>query len=145
METRKHLKISSIVILIFAGSSLLQILSEILFGELNNAAIPEGAPGNVLLITKIFMLCVSVLLLLPSIYVGVKGLKMAKKPDGSKGHIVWATIIFVIAVLSLIDPVLGFINNEGTTETIGALFSVLLEIVIYLDYIKYAKAVAKEN
>ena len=145
METRKHLKISSIVILIFAGSSLIQILSEILFGELNNAAIPEGAPGNVLLITPIFMLCISALLLLPSIYVGVKGLKMAKKPDGSKGHIVWATIIFVIAVLSLIDPVLGFMSNEGTIETISAFFGVLLEIVIYYDYIKYAKAVAKEN
>ena len=145
METRNHLKVSSIVILLFAGFSLLQIVSELLFGELNNASIPDGAPNNILLITKIFLLCVSVLLLIPSVYVGVKGLKVAKKPDSSKGHIVLATIILVIAVLNLIDPVLGFINKEDFTETLGAAFSVLLEIVIYFDYVKYAKAVAKEN
>ena len=145
METRKHLKLSSIVILLFAGFSLLQIVSELWFGDLNNAAIPEGAPNNVLLITRIFVVGVSVLLLLPSVYVGVKGLKMAKNPDDSKGHIVWATIILVIAVLNLFDPILGFINQKNTTETLGALFSVLLEISIYFDYVKYAKAIAKEN
>lgn len=144
METRKHLKLSSIVILLFAGFSLLQIVASLLFGELNNAAIPEGSPSNILLITKIILLCISVVLLIPGVYVGIKGLKAAKKPDSSKGHIVWATILLVLAVLSLAAPALSFISKAEASDSFGALFSVLLEIVIYFDYIKYAKAVAKE-
>ena len=105
MEKRKHLKWSSVAVLAFAVFTLLELVSEILLGELNNAEIPEGAPSNVLLITKIFLLCVSVLLTLPGLYVGFKGLKMAKTPDNSKGHIVWAKILLVIAVLSLVSPI----------------------------------------
>ena len=145
METKKHLKLSSIIILLFVGFSLLQILFELLFGELNNVASPDGAPNNILLITKIFLLCVSVLLLLPSVYVGIKGLKMANKPDNSKGHIIWATIILVISILSLVNPVIGFVKKEDITESFGALFSLMLEILIYFEYIKLAKAVTKEN
>ena len=145
METKKHLKLSSIIILLFVGFSLLQILFELLFGELNNVASPDGAPKNILLITKIFLLCVSVLLLLPSVYVGIKGLKMANKPDNSKGHIIWATIILVISILSLVNPVIGFVKKEDITESFGALFSLMLEILIYFEYIKLAKAVTKEN
>ena len=145
MEKRKHLKWSSVAILAFAVFTLLELVSEILLGELNNVEIPEGAPSNVLLITKIILLCISVLFTLPSLYVGFKGLKMAKTPDNSKGHIVWAKILFVLAVLSLAAPVFGFINKADGVETLGGLFSILFEIVIYFDYIKHAAAVAKEN
>ena len=142
MKTRKHLKISSIVVLVMAAMSLLNLVSELAFGELNNV---QGADGSMVLITKIVLLAVSLVLLFPQIYVGLKGLKMAKNPDSSKGHIVWATIILAIAILNLIDPILGFLNKQDITVTLGALFSVLLEIAIYFDYIKYAKAVAKET
>ena len=43
-KNRKNLKITSIVLLIMAGSSMLNILGEIFFGEFNGAAIPNGAP-----------------------------------------------------------------------------------------------------
>ena len=139
-QLRKHLKISSIVVLIMAAMSLLNVVSELAFGELNSV---QGVDDSALLMTKIVLLSVSFVLLLPQIYVGLKGMKMAKRPNSSKGHIVLATILLVIAVLSLYAPVLSFINKQEITATLGALFSVLLEIVIYADYIKYAKAVAK--
>ena len=145
MEKRKHLKWSSVAILAFVGFTLLELVAEIFLGELNNVAVPEGAPANVLLITKIILLCVSALFTLPGIYVGLKGLKIAKNPDSSKGHIVWAKILLAIAVLSLAAPVFGFISKADGVETLGGLFSILLEIVIYFDYIKHATAVAKEN
>ena len=145
MEKRKHLKWSSVAILAFVGFTLLELVSEIFLGELNNVEIPEGSPANVLLITKIFLLCVSVLFTLPGLYVGFKGLKMAKNPDNSKGHIVWAKILFVFAVLSLAAPVFGFINKADGVDNFGGLFSILFEIAIYFDYIKYAKVVAEEN
>ena len=54
-QSRKQLKLTSIVVLVLAGFSMLQIVGELLFGELSNPAIPEGAPDNILLITKIFL------------------------------------------------------------------------------------------
>ena len=67
--------------LALAFFSLLQIVSELLYGELNNAVIPEGAPENILPITKIVLFSVALLLTLPNIYIGIKGLRIAKKPN----------------------------------------------------------------
>lgn len=142
-QTRKNLKTSSWVVLIFAALSLLQIIGELLWGELNSARIPAGAPENTLQITKIFILVIAVLLLLPKVYVGVKGLRVAKKPNASKGHIIWAGIILVFAVLDLIDPVAAAIKSGSVREHISAMLSILLEVAIYGEYIKYARDVAK--
>ena len=142
-KTRKNLKNASLLVLLFVGLTLLQVVTELLFGDLNNAQVPEGAPENIVMITKVFLLVFSLVLLLPKIYVGLKGLRVAKKPDASKKHIVWAMIIFGISALGLIEPVVGIINQGGIKEHASVLFGVLLELVIYYDYIKYAKEVSK--
>lgn len=142
-QSKKNLRVSSIVVLVFAGLTLLQIVSELLLGELNEATIPEGAPDNILLITKIILLAVTVALLLPQIYIGCKGLRVAKNPDSSKAHIVWAVILLVFSVLGLISPVVNMIEQGGIYENTATLLSVLLEVVIYFEYIKYAKEVSK--
>ena len=91
-QSRKYLKWSSVAVLSLVGVYILELISELLWGEINSAVIPEGASENILLITKIFIVAVSVLLLLPQIYVGIKGLIIAKKPTRTKAHIVWAVI-----------------------------------------------------
>ena len=83
------------------------------------------------------------LFLLPQIYVGVKGVRMAKNPNGSKGHIIWTCILFAFAVVNLISPLVGLVQGTGS-DNFGRVFSYLLEIAIYYDYIKYATAVSKE-
>jgi len=143
-EARKHLRITSFIVLLFAGLTLFRTVVALLFGELNSVQLPEGAPENTLLITKIILLVVSVLLLLPELYVGLKGLRIAKKPNASKGHIIWAGIILVFLVLGLIDPVVAILKYGIETENIISLFSIFLEVTIYYDYIKYARVVAKQ-
>ena len=116
-QARKNLKTSSIIVLALAGLSLLNLIFGIFFGdlstELNNATIPDGAPDNVILITKIFVLVVSILILLPQLYVGLKGLKMAKKPDSSRGHIVWGIILVVFTACGLLSPFVALIQGSG--------------------------------
>ena len=141
-QTRKQLKITSIVVLIFAGLTLLNLLSEIWFGELNRV---EGASESILLIAKIFLLVVSLIMLLPQIYIGIKGLRMAKCPNSSKGHIIWAIILFVFSVLGLVEPVVSLFNHGGIYENISNLFGVLVEVILYFEYIKYARAVSTAN
>lgn len=142
-QTRKYLKLSSIVVLILAGVFMLQVVSELLYGEFKNAAIPDGAPDNILLITRISLFLVALLLTLPSIYIGIKGLRVAKKPDTSKGHIVWAVILLVFVSLSLIEPVVSFVNDGFKRDNISAFLSTAVEVSVIFEYIKYAVALRK--
>ena len=142
-QSRKNLKLSAIAVLVWAGATLIGLISELLYGEINSAAIPEGAPDNILLITKIFLVSISLLLLLPQVYIGIKGLRIAKNPNFSKGHIVWAVILLVFAVLGIIDPIVNLAKSGDTFNDIRSLSGVVLEIAIYFEYIKYAREVRK--
>lgn len=136
----------SIIVLALAGLSLLNILFELFFGELNeafkNATIPEGSPDNVVLIAQIFILVVSVLLLLPQAYIGIKGIKVAQKPVASSGHIVWGIILIVFTAIGLLSPFLALIKGEGKVfENISELCSVAVDVFILVEYVRYARAV----
>ena len=142
-QAKKHLKISSMLVLLFVGISLLQLVTELMFGDINSATIPEGSPDNILLITKTFVMVIALLLMLPKVYVGVKGLKMAKAPNASKGHIIVAAIILAFSIFSLIDPAMAILKQDGTSGNVSSLFNILLEVTIYYEYIKNARLVAK--
>ena len=145
-QARKNLKSSSIIVLALAGLSLLNMLFEIFFGELNQelsgATIPEGSPNNIVLIAKIVVLVISVLMLLPQVYIGIKGLKMAKKPDASSAHIVWGIILIVFTVLALVTPFVAFVKGEGEAFGNASEFlSIAVDAVILYEYVKYARIV----
>ena len=139
----------SIVVLILAGLSLINILFALFFGELNeelqNATIPEGAPENVGQIAQIFILVVALLLLLPHLYIGIKGIKIAKKPDSSKAHIVWGVILIAFTALALVSPILGLVQGNGEVfENVSELCSIFVDVVVLAEYVKYAIAVRKK-
>ena len=142
-KTRKQLKISSIVVLIFAAVSLLNVVSELLFGDLKNAVVPEGSPENIVPITQIILFGISIILLIPRVYIGIKGLLIAKSPNPTKGHIVWGIILLVLAILDLISPIYGIIVSGVVGAGISNILGVLLEIIVYYEYVKYAIAVSK--
>jgi uncharacterized membrane protein HdeD (DUF308 family) len=142
-QTKKYLKLSSIAVLALAGFSMLQVVYEMFFGELSNAIIPEGAPDNILLITRIFIFSFALLLMLPGIYIGIKGVRMAKKPNSSKGHIVWGIILLVLTFLSLISPVVDIINNGFKYDYISEFLRIAIEVIAFFEYIKYAIALRK--
>ena len=141
-QTRKNLKTTSIIVLALAGLTLLNLLFELFFGEIKNAEIPAGSPDNILLITQIFILVLSLLMLLPQVYIGIKGLKMAKNPDSSKGHIVWGIILLVFSVLGLLSPLLALVQGDGEAfGNVSEILSMAVDIMILFEYVKYAKAV----
>ena len=147
-QSRKNLKNSSIIVLALAALSLLNIIFGLFFGELNgelnNATIPEGAPKNVVLITQIFILVVSALMLLPHAYIGIKGLKIAKKPDASKGHIVWGIILVVVTAFTLISPLVSFFQGNGDAfGNVSEFLSIAVDVAILVGYVKFAMDVRK--
>lgn len=141
-RSSKALKITSIVILILTAMTLLELATELFLGDFKNVPIPEGSPDNIIFITQMFVLAVSFILLLPQIYVGFKGLKVANNPDSSKGHIFWATIIFIILISNLISPILALVKQEEVGQNIRIILRTAVEVIVYYDYIKYARDVA---
>ena len=142
-QTRKFLKLTSIAVLVLSGFFMLQVICEILFGELSNAIIPEGVSYNILLITQIVIFTFALLFMLPNIYIGIKGLRIAKKPDSSKGHIIWGIILLVFTVLSLISPIVDIINNGFKYDYISEFLRIAVEVTVFFEYIKYAIALRK--
>ena len=142
-STKKNLKITSILVLVFVGISLIDVITAIIFGDFSSVTTPEGAPENTLLIAKIVVLVLAGLLLLPQVYVGIKGLQAANAPVSTKAHIVWAKILFVFSVIALISPASELFKKGDTFENIADLLSTLVEVVLFFDYIRYAKALSK--
>ena len=146
MESRRNLKVSSIIVLALAALSLINTLFELFFGELNKelngAVLPEGSPDNIVLIAEIFILVISVLMLLPHLYIGLKGLKMAKEPDSSSAHIVWGIILIVFTAFSLLTPMLSFLQGNGEAFADASEFlSIAVDVFVLVEYVKYAKDV----
>ena len=142
-KSRKYLKIYSIVVLVYTLGIILNLVAGL--SELNNATIPAGSPDNIVLITKVILMVISGILLLPQIFIGLKGIKVANNPDSSKSHIVVATILFVLAIFSTITPISSLIKKEAVGENVRNLLSIAVELYLYFDYIKYARLVAEEN
>ena len=142
-QKRKQLKFSSIAVLALAAFSLLQIVFELIFNKLSYTTVSDGASENVVLITKVFFFLISLLITLPNIYVGIKGLKISKNPNSSQSHIVWAIILLGIASLALIVHGISFIKSGFVYENISAFLSIAVEVTVFVEYIICAIAVRK--
>ena len=143
-QARKNLKMASILVFIFAGWDFITAIVECLFLDSSRVAELAKTTENIVAISKIVFLVLAVLVLLPQLFVGFRGLQYAKNPKSAKGHIVWAKIIFVILVLAFISHIINLVKIQAYGVGVVELFSTFAEGILYFDYIKYAIAVSKE-
>lgn len=136
----KRLKTEAFIVLILAAATLVTVVLELIFGDINSATVPEGSPANILMITKILLLSFTLVLLAPQIYVGVRGIMVANHPSRANAHIIVAMVVLVCVALSLVSTVFDVILNGGFGDSISTLLTSLLQLVVYLDYIRCAKA-----
>jgi hypothetical protein len=135
-QSRTQLKIASIIVLIFTALSLINIVAGLVLSELPEAEMPDGAPENLLLITQIFVLVITAIMLIPQVYVGVKGIKVANKPNSSKAHIIWAIILLAFAVGAFVTPISAIIALEDVVSNIFSIIS--RKIFIFFSPFHYA-------
>ena len=140
-ESKRNLKVLSIVILAMAVYSLIRVVLSVFTMDFDVNNLPDGATASIVLAGQIAVCVISLILLLPQVFVGVKGIKVSNTPDSSKAHIVWAVILAVFSILGVISPVSNLIQN---TDVVGNLFEVadmVIDAVIYIVYIKYARQI----
>ena len=142
-NARKNLKLMSIVILALTVFSFVRVGLSAFSMDFNMEELPEGTTASIILAAQIALCVFSFILLLPQIYVGVKGMKIAKNPDNSKAHIVWATILAVLSVICIISPVAGIIRTGDFAGNFAELIDVVTDAAVYFAYVGYAKQVLK--
>ena len=142
-KARKNIKVTAICIMVLA---LLKVVASIVNFVTKGVEIPESMitpelTRDALHAIMVVVWVVTLILHLPSFYVGFKGLKVAKNPDNSKAHIVWATILLVFAVISVLSQV-GELSKA--TDMLDAILKIVDEVcigVLYIFYILEAKKI----
>lgn len=142
-RNKKNLKVLSILILALAVYSLIRIVLSVFSIDLNPEDLTDGASATHLLIGQIFVCVVSVILLIPQIFVGIKGIKVSNNPDSSKAHIVWAVILTVLSVIGILSPASELIKGVAVLDNLLAVADMALDAIIYIEYINYAKKLVK--
>ena len=141
-NSKKNLKIMSICILICTAITLVRLVLELVYAGVKGQF--EASKG-IVLASLIITFVIAFIILLPQIYVGLKGLKIAKNPDGSKTHITCAIVLLVISICFVVFAIVDLIKAKGGTSNITALADNILDAVILFLYVKYAREVQKLN
>ena len=141
-NSRNHLKEASFLVLLFTAFSFIRMIIQLFVGfEADPTQV--GVSHEVIVATMIVMLVVGLILLLPQLYVGVKGMKIAKNPTSSKGHIVWAVILLVFSAFGIIATVSSIAEQVNVVDNVITLVDHALDVIVYCMYIKYANRVLK--
>ena len=140
--SRNHLKEASFLVLLFTAFSFIRMIIQLFVGfEADPTQV--GVSHEIIVATMIVMLVVGLILLLPQLYVGVKGMKIAKNPTSSKGHIVWAVILLVFSAFGIISTVTSIAEQINVVDNVITLVDHALDVIVYCMYIKYANRVLK--
>ena len=140
--SRNHLKEASLLVLLFTAFSFIRMIIQVFVGfEADPTQV--GVSHEIIVVTMIVMFVVGLILLLPQLYVGVKGMKIAKNPTSSKGHIVWAVILLVFSAFGIISTVTSIAEQINVVDNVITLVDHALDVIVYCMYIKYANRVLK--
>lgn len=140
--SRNHLKEASFLVLLFTAFSFIRMIIQVFVGfEADPTQV--GVSHEIIVATMIVVFVVGLILLLPQLYVGVKGMKIAKNPTSSKGHIVWAVILLVFSAFGIISTVTSIAEQINVVDNVITLVDHALDVIVYCMYIKYANRVLK--
>lgn len=140
-QAKKRLKFISECILILLAVSFVKSILEIFLTDVTIDDVSES-----LIITSKIIICVllTAIIFIPQLYIGVRGLKIAKNPNNSKSHIVWAVIFAGFAILSIISAIVGMVNTGDIARNIFGIVNGGIDLAMYSCYIVFAKQVFDE-
>lgn len=142
-KMRKNLKESSFLVLFFAALTFVRLVVQVIVNGVKVENVPEGTTEGIVLAGIIVAYVINFAMLLPQLYVGFKGLKVAKEPDGSKGHIIWAWILFAFAVIGVISAISSLTQSKDLVNDIISLVDTVLDVIVYVLFVRAANQVLK--
>jgi type IV secretory pathway VirB2 component (pilin) len=140
-NSKRNLKIVSIIILAMALVSLVWGIYGLVTLDTSAVEVPEGMTKEVVHVITMITGAFALLLILPRIYLGVVGLQGGK--DGSRAHIIVAIIFGVLSLVGLISAITSF-NGAALGKSLVGLIEAIIVTAVYALYIKFARDVAKK-
>ena len=105
--------------------------------------VPEGITKEIADVIAIITCVIGYIVFIPQIYVGIKGVKISNGADASgKAHKIWAIILGVFAVISVISGLSDFANGFDASKLISVA-NAALDVALYVLYYIYADRIAK--
>lgn len=142
-NSRSHLKEASFLVLLFTAFSFIRMIIQFFVVGFEVDPAQVGASHELIVAAMIVVFVIGLILLLPQLYVGVKGMKIAKNPNFSKGHIVWAVILLIFSAFGIISTVSSIAEQINVVDNVITLVDHALDVIVYCMYIKYANRVLK--
>ena len=142
-NAKKNLKIASWMVLVLVAFTAVRKIVDAVINGFEVKEVPEGMTEDMVRISLIIAFALGFVVLLPQLYVGIKGLKVANAPCLAKGHIVWATILLVIALLGVISPISSLIKADHVGSNLAELSNALLNVAVYSLFLSAALEVKK--
>ena len=143
IKEKNELKSISMIILMFAGFSLVRLLATAFInGFTIPEPLPEGLTSEMAQIIFIVTLALGLLLLIPEAFVGFKGLFVEKKPIKGKAHIVWALIIAIFSAVGLLSSVNSLFSGYTFDKALEAA-DILADVILFIEYYVLARKIAK--
>ena len=139
-QTKKNLRIISLCLVIFSIVSLALAAMDLITFWMDRDNY-SGTSDGVVLASIGIVGVMSLLMVAVQIYIGLKGMKVAKEPDSSKGHITWATVLLVLSIIALVSPVMEMIQTKAIVANVVTIIDCLVDVHLYYYFIKWAKEV----
>jgi hypothetical protein len=140
-KNKKELKTLSYAILFLVALSLIRLIVDICVNGLPKVNV-EGVSAEVANVMTIVAVVLSFVLLLPQVYVGVKGVKIANGGKADKWHIVIAVILGICALTAVVSNCISMVKTFNF-DTVLAVVDSALDVAIFVWYIITARKIAK--
>ena len=143
-NAKKNLKVASWLVLALAAFTVVRKVVDAVINGFEVKEVPADMTEDLVRISLIVAFSFGFVVILPQLYIAIKGFKIANAPCHAKGHIIWATILLVIALIGVFAPIPSLIKADHIGSNLAELSNALLNVVIYSAFLSAAFKVKKE-
>lgn len=145
-KTKRDLWITSVVILVLTLIVVINaIIGAVSTGFTFNAAPVDGLSKEIVQMISIIVWAISLIILIPQIYVGYTGMKIAKDQADpcKKGHLIWAIILAIFSLISVITSISNIANSKNLASDIINLVDAILSVLLFGGYVFFVRKLSK--
>jgi hypothetical protein len=151
MKNKTKLRESGIVLIVLGILNVLTFVSTVVKSLVDGTV--SGAlatvEADILVAVKVVLIVLCAIMLLiagADIFLGVKAIKVSKKPNASKGYIIVAKVFTILTCIAVISNIISMFTGNAASAVDGGvnMASYALSLIIYSFFIKSAEAVRND-
>ena len=151
MENKTKLRENGIVLIVLGILNVLTFVSTVVKSLVDGAI--SGAlatvEADILVAVKVVLIVLCAIMVLiagADIFLGIKAIKVSKKPNASKGYIIVAKVFTILTCIAVISNIISMFTGNAASAVDGGvnMASYALSLIIYSFFIKSAEAVRND-